>query len=206
MDDQTPLCADPGAAAGLPASPSREEAMLAVRTLIAWAGDDPAREGLRDTPRRVVDAFGDWFSGYRHDPAAVLARSFENVANYDDMVLVRGIEVESHCEHHLAPVLGTASLAYIPDGRIVGLSKLARTVEILARRLQTQETLTAQIAATLDRVLRPAGVAVLVDAAHQCMTTRGVRHRATSTVTTRFTGAFAAQSALRDRFVTLSTR
>jgi len=184
--------------------PSREEALKAVRTLLAWAGDDPDREGLRDTPKRVVDAYGEWFDGYDADPAVELSRTFEDVQGYDDMVLLRDIEVESHCEHHMAPFLGKAYVAYIPREKVVGISKLARVVEIFARRLQTQETLTQLIAEAIESNLQPAGVAILIDAEHQCMTTRGVHHRHVSTITTRFTGAFQSDPALKDRFLKLA--
>ena len=187
-----------------PARPSRDEAMQAVRTLIAWAGDDPAREGLLDTPRRVVDAYGDWFQGYDADVAKELSRTFEDVQGYDDMVMLRDIEVESHCEHHMAPFLGKAYVAYVPTEKVVGISKIARVVEIFSRRLQTQETLTQEIAAAIEDHLNPAGVAVLIDAEHQCMTTRGVHHRHVSTITTRFTGAFKTDAALQERFLKLA--
>ena len=186
------------------ARPSREQAMEAVRTLIAWAGDDPARPGLIDTPKRVVDAYGEWFDGYEADAAAELSRTFEDVTGYDDMVLLKDIEVESHCEHHLAPFLGKASVAYIPDEKVVGISKLARVVEIFARRLQNQETLTNDVVAAIESHLAPLGVAVLIDAQHQCMTTRGVHHRHVSTTTTRFTGAFKENPALIERFLKLA--
>lgn len=184
--------------------PSREEALKAVRTLLAWAGDDPDREGLRDTPKRVVDAYGEWFDGYDADPAVELSRTFEDVQGYDDMVLLRDIEVESHCEHHMAPFLGKAYVAYIPQEKVVGISKLARVVEIFARRLQTQETLTQLIAEAIESNLQPAGVAIMIDAEHQCMTTRGVHHRHVSTITTRFTGVFKTDAALKDRFLKLA--
>lgn len=187
-----------------PVRPSREAALEAVRTLIAWAGDNPEREGLIDTPRRVVDAYGDWFQGYDADVARELSRTFEDVQGYDDMVLLRDIEVESHCEHHMAPFLGKAYVAYIPTEKVVGISKIARVVEIFSKRLQTQETLTQEIAAALDSHLAPAGVAVLIDAEHQCMTTRGVHHRHVSTLTTRFTGVFKTDPALMDRFLKLA--
>jgi GTP cyclohydrolase I len=187
-----------------PVRPSRETALEAVRTLIAWAGDNPDREGLIDTPRRVVDAYGDWFQGYDADVARELSRTFEDVQGYDDMVLLRDIEVESHCEHHMAPFLGKAYVAYIPTEKVVGISKIARVVEIFSKRLQTQETLTQEIAAALDSHLAPAGVAVLIDAEHQCMTTRGVHHRHVSTLTTRFTGVFKSDPALMDRFLKLA--
>jgi GTP cyclohydrolase I len=184
--------------------PSREKALEAVRTLLAWAGDDPDREGLKDTPRRVVDAYAEWFEGYDADPGEELSRIFEDVQGYDDMVLLRDIEVESHCEHHMAPFLGKAYVAYIPNEKVVGISKLARVVEIFSRRLQTQEVLTNQIAEAIESHLAPKGVAILIDAEHQCMTTRGVHHRHVSTITTRFTGAFKADEALKDRFLKLA--
>ena len=184
--------------------PSREQAMEAVRTLIAWAGDDPAREGLKDTPRRVVDAYGDWFQGYDADASKELSRTFEDVQGYDDMVMLRDIEVESHCEHHMAPFLGKAYVAYVPTEKVVGISKLARVVEIFSKRLQTQETLTQLIAQAIEDNLLPAGTAVLIDAEHQCMTTRGVHHRHVSTITTRFTGVFKTDPALQDRFLKLA--
>jgi GTP cyclohydrolase I len=187
-----------------PPRPSREQALEAVRTLIAWAGDDPERPGLKDTPKRVVDAYGEWFDGYEADAASELSRTFEDVTGYDDMVLLRDIEVESHCEHHLAPFLGKACIAYMPGEKVVGISKLARVVEIYARRLQNQETLTNDIIEAIESHLAPLGVAVLVDATHQCMTTRGVHHRHVSTITTRFTGAFKADPALADRFLKLA--
>jgi GTP cyclohydrolase I len=186
------------------ARPTREEAMDAVRTLIAWAGDDPERPGLVDTPRRVIDAYSEWFEGYGADPARELSRVFEDVTGYDDMVILRQVEVESHCEHHIAPFLGKASVAYIPGDKVVGISKLARVVEIFSRRLQSQETLTNQITAAIEEGLAPKGVAVLIEAEHQCMTTRGVNHRHVSTVTNRFTGAFRDDPALVERFLTLA--
>ena len=181
--------------------PTRAEAEAAVRTLIAWAGDDPAREGLHDTPRRVTDAFTEYFSGYGQDPAEVLARQFEEAGGYDDLVMLRDIRVESHCEHHMAPFLGVAHVAYLPNGRIVGISKIARVVEIFAKRLQTQETMTAQIAEALEGELRPRGVAVLIEAEHQCMSTRGVRQPGVKTITTRFTSALEQDASYRDRFL-----
>ena len=181
--------------------PSREDAMAAVRTLIAWAGDDPRREGLIETPERVVDAFGEWFSGYRGDAGLELTRTFEDVQGYDDIVMLRDIEVESHCEHHMAPFLGKAFVAYMPTNRVVGISKIARVVEIFAKRLQTQETMTRQIAEAINDTLAPGGVAVLIDAEHQCMTTRGVHHRHVSTITTQFTGVFKTDPTLRQRFL-----
>jgi len=184
--------------------PNREQALEAVRTLIAWAGDNPDRPGLIDTPKRVVDAYGEWFDGYEADAAKELSRTFEDVTGYDDMVILREIEVESHCEHHLAPFLGKAYVAYLPGEKVVGISKLARVVEIFARRLQNQETLTNDIIEAIESQLQPKGVAVMIDAAHQCMTTRGVHHRHVSTVTTRFTGAFKSDPALAERFLKLA--
>jgi len=184
--------------------PSREEALKAVRTLLAWAGDNPDRPGLIDTPKRVVDAYAEWFDGYDADPGKELGRTFEDVQGYDDMVLLRDIEVESHCEHHMAPFLGKAYVAYIPNEKVVGISKLARVVEIYSRRLQTQEVLTNQIADAIESNLAPQGVAILIDAEHQCMTTRGVHHRHVSTITTRFTGVFKTDAALKDRFLKLA--
>ena len=169
-------------------TPSRAEAEAAVRTLIAWAGDDPTREGLLDTPQRVADAYKEYFSGYGLDPVEVLSRQFEETGGYDDLVMLRDIRVESHCEHHIAPFLGVAHVAYLPNGRIVGISKIARVVEIFAKRLQTQETMTAQIADAIEAALRPRGVAVLIEAEHQCMSTRGVHQPGVKTITTRFTG------------------
>ena len=177
--------------------------MDAVRTLIAWAGDDPRRDGVIDTPKRVVDAYAEWFEGYEVDPAKELSRTFEDVQGYDDIVMLRDIEVESHCEHHMAPFLGKAYVAYMPSNRVVGISKIVRVVEIFSRRLQNQETLAQQIASALTDSLRPAGVAVLIDAAHQCMTTRGVHHRQVSTITTQFTGVFRTEADLRQRFLRL---
>lgn len=183
--------------------PSEAEAMEAVRTLIAWAGDDPSREGLLDTPKRVVKAYKEWFRGYDMDPADELSRVFEDVSGYDDMVILREIDVESHCEHHIAPFLGRAYVAYLPTDRVVGISKLAKVVEIFAKRLQTQETMTAQIAEAIDSALAPRGTAVMIDAGHQCMTTRGVHHPEVSTITTQFTGEFKTNPALQDRFLRL---
>ena len=184
--------------------PSREEALKAVRTLLAWAGDNPDRPGLIDTPKRVVDAYGEWFEGYDADAGRELSRTFEDVQGYDDMVMLREIEVESHCEHHMAPFLGKAYVAYVPTEKVVGISKLARVVEIFSKRLQTQETLTQLIAQAIEDSLLPAGTAVLIDAEHQCMTTRGVHHRHVSTITTRFTGVFKSDPALQDRFLKLA--
>ena len=186
--------------------PTREQALEAVRTLIAWTGDNPDREGLLDTPRRVVDAYGEWFEGYAADADQELSRVFDDVEGYDDMVMLRDIEVESHCEHHMAPFLGKAFVAYMPTNRVVGISKLAKVVEIFARRLQTQETMTQQICDAITDSLRPAGVAVLIDANHQCMSTRGVHHRHVSTITTQFTGVFKTDPTLRQRFLDFVNR
>jgi GTP cyclohydrolase I len=184
--------------------PTREAAEAAVRTLLAWAGDDPSREGLRDTPRRVVEAYGDYFSGYEADPAAELATTFEERDGYREMVLLRDIPVASHCEHHIAPFTGVAHVAYVPNGRIVGLSKIAKVVDIFCRRLQTQEQLTTSVAQTLDLELKADGVAVMITAEHQCMAMRGLRPRGVSTLTFRYTGKFLDEAALQDRFVALA--
>lgn len=181
--------------------PSREDAEAAVRTLIKWTGDNPDREGLVDTPARVVRSYDEFFAGYHEDAEDMLNRTFEEVEGYDDMVLLKNIRVESYCEHHIVPILGTASIAYFPDRRVVGISKLARVIDIFAKRLQTQETMTSQIANTIQTVLQPKGVALIVDAAHQCMTTRGVRKPGVSMVTTRFTGCFESDPALQNRFL-----
>ncbi|MDO1559601.1 GTP cyclohydrolase I FolE [Brevundimonas sp. 2R-24] len=184
--------------------PDKARALEAVRTLIEWAGDDPDRAGLVDTPERVLKAYRDWFSGYGEDAAAELGRTFDELEAAGDFVMLREVEVESHCEHHLAPFLGRASVAYIPGEKVVGISKLARVVEIFSRRLQSQEALTRQIADVIEEVLKPQGVAVMIDARHQCMTTRGVHHRDVSTVTTRFTGAFQDDPSLQTRFLSLA--
>ena len=189
-----------------PRKPSREKALEAVRTLLAWAGDDPDREGLIETPRRVVEAFEEWFSGYAEDPGKLLGKTFEDVEGYDDIVMLRDIEVESHCEHHMAPFLGKAYVAYVPTDRVVGISKLARVVEVFAKRLQNQETLTRQIGQAIEAGLQPKGVAVLIDAEHQCMTTRGVHHRHVSTITTNFTGVFKTDQAMQERFLSFCSR
>jgi len=183
--------------------PSEDEAMAAVRTLIAWAGDNPEREGLIDTPKRVIKAYREWFRGYDVDPAKELERTFEDVSGYDDMVVLREIDVESHCEHHMAPFLGTAYVAYLPTDKVVGISKLVKVVEAFSKRLQTQETMTAQIAGAIDDALNPRGSAVMVDAVHQCMSTRGVHHPNVSTITTQFTGEFKTNPALQERFLRL---
>ena len=186
--------------------PSKEEAMEAVRTLIRWAGDNPEREGLKDTPKRVVNAYREWFRGYDMDPISELSRVFEDVSGYDDMVLLREIDIESHCEHHMAPFLGKAYVAYLPTDKVVGISKLVKVVEIFSKRLQTQETMTAQIIDAIDDALKPRGSAVMIDAKHQCMNTRGVHHPDVSTITTQFTGEFKTNPSLQDRFLKLISR
>lgn len=184
--------------------PSQEEAERAVRTLIAWAGDDPEREGLKDTPKRVVKAYLEFFKGYNECPLDVLSRTFDEVGGYDDIVMLRDIDLNSHCEHHMVPFIGRAHVAYFPSDKVVGISKLARVVEIFARRLQTQETMTAQIAATIDQVLRPKGVAVMIEAVHQCMSLRGVSKPNVATITTQFTGIFKDDQAQQARFMALT--
>lgn len=183
--------------------PSREDAEEAVRVLLRWAGDDPNREGLFDTPARVVRAYEEFFAGYDADPEEILRRTFEEVEGYDEMVLLRDIRLETHCEHHMVPIIGTVHIAYLPDRRVVGISKLARVAEAYAKRLQIQETLTAQIANTINSVLQPKGVAVVIEAAHQCMTTRGVRKPGVTMVTSRMLGAFRENSDTRREFLHL---
>jgi len=183
--------------------PSREEAEAAVRTLIAWTGDDPEREGLIDTPKRVVKAFEEFYRGYNESADDVLERTFDEVGGYNDIVLVRDIPFYSHCEHHLVPFIGQAHIAYYPREGVVGLSKLARVVDVFARRMQTQENLTAQIASSIDDALKPRGVAVLLEAEHQCMSLRGVQKQGVSTVTTQFTGVFQDDPTEQVRFMTL---
>jgi len=185
----------------LDARPTKGEAMEAIRTLILYAGDNPHREGLRDTPDRVARAFREWFSGYDIDPADYLARTFEEVNGYDEMVVLRNIRFESHCEHHLAPIIGQAHVGYIPDRRVVGISKLARLVEVYAKRLQIQEKMTSQIAGTIQDVLRPKGVAVVIEATHQCMSTRGVHKAGMTMVTSQMIGAFRDIEATRREFL-----
>ena len=184
--------------------PSPEEAMEAVKTLLAFAGDDPNREGLVETPKRVIKAYGEFFAGYDEDPEEVLSKTFEQVEGYDEMVIVKGIRVESHCEHHMVPILGVAHVAYLPKNKVVGISKLARVIDIFAKRLQTQETMTMQIIETIDEALDPLGAAIMIDAKHQCMTTRGISKPNVSTVTTKFSGLFAEDSELRERFIRLT--
>src|SRR5690242_21962829 len=186
-----------------PNRPSREEAERAIYTLLRWAGDDPEREGLKDTPARVAKAFEDWFSGYDQDPEAYLARTFEEVAGYDDMVILRDIRFESHCEHHLAPIIGRAHVGYLPTHRVVGISKLARVVEAYARRLQVQEKMNAQIANTIQHVLQPRGVAVVIEATHQCMTTRGVHKTGVAMVTSTMLGDFRTNEITRGEFLSV---
>jgi GTP cyclohydrolase IA len=189
--------------ADLRIKPSREEAEAAVRTLIAWAGDDPTREGLIDTPGRVVRSYEEFFAGYEVDPVALLERTFEETDGYDEIVLLRDIRLESHCEHHLVPIIGRAHVAYLPHRRVVGISKLARVVEAYAKRLQIQEKLTAQVANTIQEVLQPRGVAVVIEAAHQCMTTRGVHKSGVDMVTSRMLGAFRDNGETRREFLTM---
>jgi GTP cyclohydrolase I len=183
--------------------PSQQEAEDAVRVLLRWAGDDPRREGLVDTPTRVAKAYRELFAGYDMDPEDVLGRTFEEVAGYDDMVLVKDIPFYSHCEHHMVPIIGKAHVAYLPNGRVLGLSKIARVVEIYGRRLQTQEAMTAQIAAAIDETLRPRGVAIMIEAEHMCMAMRGVQKQGSTTLTTTFTGSFKVDPAEQVRFMTM---
>jgi len=183
--------------------PTRKEAEDAVRTLISWAGDDPKREGLIETPKRVVKSYKEFYAGYNQDPAEILSKVFEEIEGYDEIVLVKDILLESHCEHHMVPILGKAHVAYLPDKRVVGLSKLARVVDLYAKRLQTQETMTAQIADTINEVLKPKGVAVVIDAEHQCMSSRGVSKKGTSTVTSRMLGVFRDNQKSRMEFMNL---
>lgn len=183
--------------------PSRTEAEAAVRTLLRWAGDDPAREGLLDTPARVVRAFEEWFVGYGNDPEAMLRRTFEEVEGYDEMVVLKDIHFESYCEHHMAPIIGKAHVAYLPDRRVVGISKLARVVDLYAKRLQIQEKMTSQIANAIQDVLEPKGVAVVIEAVHQCMTTRGVHKTGVSMVTSRMLGAFRDDPITRREFLSI---
>ncbi len=187
--------------AHVPSRPSRSEAEAAVRTLIEWAGENPDREGLRGTPGRVVRAYEEFFAGYQEDPAETLAVNFNDTAAYDDMIVLRDIRLESHCEHHIVPILGKVHIGYLPADRVVGISKLARLVEIFAKRMQIQESLTAQIAETLHAVLKPRGVGVVVEAAHQCMTTRGIRKPGVSMVTSRMLGCFREDQKTRREFL-----
>ena len=183
--------------------PSRREAEIAVKTLIKWAGDNPNREGLKETPKRVVNAYEEFFHGYHIKPEEVLSKTFDEVKGYDEMIIVRDIAIESHCEHHMVPFIGIAHIGYIPDKRVVGISKLARIADVFAKRLQTQETMTAQIADTINEVLKPRGVAVVIDAQHQCMTTRGIHKSESSTITSRMLGLFRTNSNTRNEFMNL---
>ncbi len=185
------------------AKPSREEAETAVRTLIRWIGDDPDREGLLDTPKRVVKAYEELFGGYWEDPVAILERTFEETEHYDEMVLLRDIRLESFCEHHILPIIGKAHIAYVPDGRVVGVSKLARVLEVYGKRMQIQEKLTAQVANTINEVLRPKGVVVVIEAAHECMTTRGVHKPGVTMVTKTLLGCFKDDREMRRDFMSL---
>ena len=185
--------------------PTREEAEAAVRTMLAWTGDNPDREGLVETPKRVVRAYEQFFAGYEMDPKEVLSKVFEEVEGYDEMVIVKDIRVESHCEHHIVPILGKAHVGYLPNKRIVGISKLARVVDIFGKRLQTQEVMTAQIANVINEVLEPKGVAVVMNAKHQCMTTRGVHKPESSTITSTMLGAFRENPDTRAEFINLIT-
>ncbi|MBN9671197.1 GTP cyclohydrolase I FolE [Roseibium aggregatum] len=181
--------------------PDRADAEAAVRLLIEWAGDDPDREGLIDTPARVVRAYEEFFEGYDSDPAELLARTFEETNDYDDMIVLRDLRFESHCEHHIVPIVGKAHVAYLPADRVVGISKLARVIEVFAKRLQIQETLTSQVADTIQQVLQPRGVAVVIEAAHMCMTTRGIKKPGVSMVTRRLLGEFRSDADLRGDFL-----
>ena len=183
--------------------PSQDEVEAAVRVLLRWTGDNPDREGLIDTPRRVAKAYREMFGGYDMDPAEELGRTFEEVAGYDDLVIVRDIQFHSHCEHHMVPIIGKAHVGYLPDGKVVGLSKIARVVDIFAHRLQTQEALTAQIAGVIQDVLNPRGVAVMIEAEHMCMAMRGIRKQGSSTLTSTFTGSFRDSPEEQVRFVTM---
>ena len=183
--------------------PTREEAEAAVRTMLAWTGDNPDREGLIETPKRVVRAYEQFFAGYEMDPKEVLSKVFEEVEGYDEMVIVKDIRVESHCEHHMVPIIGVAHVGYIPNNRVVGISKLARLVDVFGKRLQTQETMTAQIADTINEVLQPKGVAVVIDASHGCMSTRGIHKTESSTITSRMLGIFREDNKAREEFINL---
>jgi GTP cyclohydrolase I len=190
----------------MPSRPTREQAEEAVRTLIRWTGDDPAREGLRDTPARVARAYEEFFAGYGQDPREILQRTFSEVEGYDEMIVMNDIRFESHCEHHMVPIIGKAHIGYLPDKRVVGISKLARLVEVYARRLQVQEKMTVQIADTLQEILQPRGVAVVIEAAHQCMTTRGVHKPGVGLVTSRMVGAFRDDPSTRREFLAVLGR
>jgi GTP cyclohydrolase I len=183
--------------------PTRSQAEEAVRTLLEWIGEDPDREGLVGTPDRMVRAYEEFFEGYGADPKAILSTTFEETDDYDEMVVLKNIRMESHCEHHVVPILGKVHIAYLPAGRVVGISKLARVIDVFAKRLQIQERLTAQIADVIDEVLRPRGVAVVIEAAHQCMTTRGIKKAGVSMVTSRMVGLFKSDAATRQEFLAL---
>ena len=184
-----------------PKRPSRKQAEEAVERLLLWAGEDPRREGLIDTPKRVVDAYLDWFSGYKDDPVKFLQRTFQEVEGYDEMIVLRDISFESHCEHHIAPIIGVAHVGYLPNNKVVGISKLARVVETFARRFQVQEKMTAQIANCIQDVLKPKGVGIVIDATHQCMTTRGIHKSGVSMVTSRMLGTFRKDARTRAEFL-----
>ena len=181
---------------------TRDQAEEAVRVLLRWAGEDPTREGLLDTPKRVAKAYGDWFSGYQEDPREFLERTFKEVAGYDEMIVLRDIEFESHCEHHMAPIIGRAHVGYLPTGKVVGISKLARVVDVFARRFQVQEKMTAEIARCINDVLQPQGVGVVIEAAHECMTTRGIHKRGVSMITSKMLGTFRSDARTRNEFLT----
>ena len=191
------------AAIAAAAKPTRDEAEEAVRTLLRWAGDDPTREGLIDTPKRVAKAYEEFFAGYAADPTEMLQRTFEETDGYDEIVVLKDIRLESHCEHHMVPIIGKAHVAYLPDGRVLGLSKIARVIDIFAQRLQTQESITAQIASTIDEALSPRGVAVMIEAEHMCMAMRGIRKQGSTTLTTTFTGAFRNDPQEQARFISM---
>jgi GTP cyclohydrolase I len=184
-----------------PRKPSRKKAEEAIYTLLLWAGEDPRREGLLDTPKRVAKAYEDWFSGYKQDPVQYLKRTFEEVEGYDEMIVLRDISFESHCEHHMAPIIGKAHVGYLPNNKVVGISKLARVVEVFARRFQVQEKMTAQIANCIEDVLRPQGVGVVIEATHQCMTTRGIHKDGVSMVTSQMVGTFRTDARTRAEFL-----
>jgi GTP cyclohydrolase I len=184
-----------------PGRPSRSEVEAAYRTVIRWIGEDPNRDGLKETPSRVVRALDEFFSGYRQDPVDILQKTFEEIEGYDEMIVLRGVRFESHCEHHMAPIIGQAWVAYVPNGRVVGISKLARIVDVYAKRMQIQEKLTAQIANTIDQVLKPQGVGVIVKASHHCMTTRGIHKHGTDLVTSRMLGCFRDNPITRQEFL-----
>ncbi len=203
MNIQTPPDHIIDAKASLEGRPSRQEAEAAIRTLLRWTGDDPDREGLVDTPARVARAYEEFFAGYAVDPIDLLARSFEETDGYDEMVVLRDIRLESHCEHHMVPIIGRAHIAYLPEGRVVGISKLARVLEVYAKRLQIQEKLTAQVANCINDVLKPKGVAVVIEAAHQCMTTRGIHKPGVTMVTSRMLGAFRDDPSTRREFLAM---